>query len=300
VRRLRPDFGLNLRMMFSLLLLAALYLLFVWALLQSGMSFVGIVVIAGGLLLVQYYYSDQLILATMGARILKPGEDPDLEQMVARLAQLADIPTPRIALVRTDMPNAFATGRSPRHAVVAVTTGILQRLTPEELEAVLAHEVTHIHNHDMALITMASFFATIASYIVQMALWFMPLGGLGGGGFGGGRRNGNNAILVYLISFIVWIISFFLIRAFSRYREYAADRGSAILTGQPSQLMSALTKLQHMNRIPRRDLRHADTIQALFIVPAATQNAIYELFQTHPTLEHRLEHLRRIEAQLNQ
>ncbi len=298
MRRLRPDFGLNVRMLFSLLLLAALYTLFVWVLLRAGVGFLGVVVFAGGLLLVQYYFSDQLILASMGARILRSGEDPELEQMVARLAQLADIPTPRIAIMRTDMPNAFATGRSPRHAVVAVTTGLLQRLSPGEVEAVLAHEITHVHNRDMALITMASFFATIASYIVQMAFWFMPLGGFGGG-FGGNRRNGNNALLVYLASFIVWIISFFLIRAFSRYREYAADRGSAILTGQPSQLMSALVKLHQSSRIPRKDLRHAETLQALFIMPAATQSAIYELFQTHPTLEHRLEHLRRLEQEIN-
>jgi heat shock protein HtpX len=282
-------------MLFSLLLLAALYTLFVWVLARAGVGFFGVVVFAGGLLLVQYFFSDQLILATMGARMLRPGEDPELEQMVARLAQLADIPTPKIALVRTDMPNAFATGRSPRHAVVAVTTGLLQRLTPGEVEAVLAHEITHVHNRDMALITMASFFATIASYIVQMAFWFMPLGG----GFGGNRRDGNNAALVYLASFIVWIVSFFLIRAFSRYREYAADRGSAILTGQPSQLMSALVKLSQHSRIPRKDLRHAETLQALFIVPAATQSAIYELFQTHPTLEHRLDHLRQLEQEIN-
>ncbi len=294
MRRLRPDFGLNLRMLFSLLLLGALYTLFVWVLLQAGVGFLGVVVFAGGLLLVQYYFSDQLILATMGARILRPGEDPELEQMVARLAQLADIPAPKIALVRTDMPNAFATGRSPRHAVVAVTTGLVQRLTPGEIEAVLAHEITHVHNRDMALITMASFFATIASFIVQMAFWFMPIGG-----FGGNRRDGGNAALVYLASFIVWIISFFLIRAFSRYREYAADRGSAILTGQPAQLMSALVKLNQFSRIPRKDLRHAETLQALFIMPAATRSVLYELFQTHPTLEHRLDHLRRLEQEIN-
>ncbi|MDA8344546.1 MAG: zinc metalloprotease HtpX [Thermaerobacter sp.] len=291
MRRLRPDIGLNLRMTFSLMLLAALYLLFVVVLLRAGIGFLGIVVIAGGLLVVQYYFSDQLILMTMGAKILRPGEEPELQQMVGRLAQLADIPQPKVALVRTDMPNAFATGRDPRHAVVAVTTGLLQRLTDPEVEAVLAHEITHVHNRDMALMTMASFFATIASYIVQMAFWFMPLGG--------DRDEERNVLIVYLVSFIVWIVSFFLIRAFSRYREYAADRGSAILTGQPSQLMSALVKLHNASRIPRRDLRHTETLQALFIMPAVSKGSVYELFQTHPTLEHRLEHLRKLEQEIN-
>ncbi len=292
MRRLRPDIGLNLRMTFAIVLLAALYLLFVAVLLRAGIGFLGIVVIAGGLLLVQYYFSDQLILATMGARILRPGEEPELQDMVGRLAQLADIPQSKVAIVRTDMPNAFATGRNPHHAVVAVTTGLLQRLTGPEVEAVLAHEITHVHNRDMALMTMASFFATVASYIVQMAFWFMPFGG-------GDRDEERNVLLVYLVSFVVWIISFFLIRAFSRYREYAADRGSAILTGQPSQLMSALVKLHNASRIPRRDLRHADTLQALFIMPAVGKGSLYELFQTHPTLEHRLEHLRRLEQEIN-
>lgn len=291
MRRLRPDFGLNLRMSVSMVLLGALYVGFVWVLLRAGLGFVTVALVAGGLLLVQYFFSDRLILATMGAKILGRGELPDVQATVARLAALADVPVPRVAYVKTDMPNAFATGRSPQHAVVAVTSGLISRLSPEEVEAVLAHEITHVKNRDMALMTMASFFATVASYIVQMAFWFMPIGG--------DRDEESRMVLVYLVSLIVWIVSFFLIRAFSRYREYAADRGSAILTGQPSQLMSALTKLHRFGRIPRRDLRHTDAIQALFIVPTATKNSLYELFQTHPTLEHRLEHLRRIEAEIN-
>lgn len=291
MRRLRPDVGLTLRMSVSLFLLAALYLVFVLVLMRAGLGFLGIVVIAGGMLVVQYYFSDQLILVSSGARVLRPGEEPELQQLVGRLAQLADIPTPRVAIVPTDMPNAFATGRSPRHAVVAATTGLMQQLSEPELEAVLAHEITHVHNRDMALMTMASFFATVASFIVQMAFWFMPIGG--------DRDEEQSALLVYLVSLVVWIISFFLIRAFSRYREYAADRGSAILTGQPSQLMSALIKLHRAGRLPRRDLRQAEALQALFIVPTATKSSLYELFQTHPTLEHRIEHLRRIEAEMN-
>lgn len=291
MRRLRPDFGLNLRMSFSMVLLGALYVGFVWVLLRAGLGFVTVALVAGGLLLVQYFFSDQLILATMGAKIVGRGELPDVQATVARLSALADIPVPRVAYVRTDMPNAFATGRSPKHAVVAVTSGLISRLSPEEVEAVLAHEITHVKNRDMALMTMASFFATVASYIVQMAFWFMPMGG--------DREDESRAMLVYLASLLVWIISFFLIRAFSRYREYAADRGSAILTQSPSHLMSALVKLHQQSRVPRRDLRHAEQLNALFIVPTSTRNSLYELFQTHPTLEHRLAHLRRLEEDLN-
>ncbi|EQD28389.1 heat shock protein HtpX, partial [mine drainage metagenome] len=250
--------------------------------LHAGLGFFTVAVVAGGLLLVQYFFSDQLILATMGAKILGKGDLPDLQTTVARLAALADVPVPRVAYVQTDMPNAFATGRSPQHAVVAVTSGLLARLSPEEVEAVLAHEITHVRNRDMAMMTMASFFATVAAYIVQMAFWFMPMGG--------DREDESRVMLVYLASLIVWIISFFLIRAFSRYREYAADRGSAILTQAPSHLMSALVKLHQNSRIPRRDLRHAEQLNALFIMPAVGRNSMYELFQTHPTLEHRLEH----------
>lgn len=275
----------------SAVLLGALYVAFVWVLLRAGAGFFTVAIFAGGMLLVQYFFSDRLILATMGARILGPGELPEVQASVARLAALADIPVPRVAYMQTDMPNAFATGRSPQHAVVAVTSGLLSRLTPAEVEAVLAHEITHVVHRDMALMTMASFFATVASYIVQMAFWFLPIGG--------DREDESRTALVYLASLLVWIISFFLIRAFSRYREYAADRGSAILTQAPSHLMSALAKLSQAGRIPRQDLRHAEQLNALFIVPAVGRNSIYEIFQTHPTLEHRLEHLRRIEEDLN-
>ncbi len=295
-RRLPRDGSLTARLTLSYFFLAVLYLAFMWVLYRVGLGFLPMVVIAGGLLLVQYYYSDRMVLAAMGAREVRPQDLPDVHAMVERLAAQVDLPKPRIALMRTDMPNAFATGRDPSHAVVCVTTGILNRLTDPELEAVLAHELTHVKNRDMTIITMASFFATVASFIVQWAFMFMPYGGMGGGG----GRNRNNMGLVYLASILVWIISFFLIRAVSRYREYAADRGSAIITGAPSQLMSALQKISGvMGRIPTRDLRQVENMSALFIMPAVSRDSLLELFQTHPSLEHRLAALKRIEIEMN-
>lgn len=294
-RRLPRDGSLVARLTLSYFFLAVLYLAFMWVLYRVGLGLLPMVAIAGGLLLVQYYYSDRMVLSAMGAREVQPQDLPDVHTMVERLAAQVDLPKPRIALMRTDMPNAFATGRDPAHAVVCVTSGILARLNGPELEAVLAHELTHVKNRDMTIITMASFFATVASFIVQWAFMFMPYGGMGGGG-----RNRNNMGLVYLASILVWIISFFLIRAVSRYREYAADRGSAIITGAPSQLMSALQKISGvMSRIPTRDLRQVENMSALFIMPAVSRDSLLELFQTHPSLEHRLAALKRMEIAMN-
>jgi heat shock protein HtpX len=298
VNRLGRDTGLTIRMLISTMLLAALYLVFMIVLLNAGVGFIPVLFISGGMLLVQYYFSDQVVLLAVGARVVSPQEEPELHAIVERLAALADVPKPKVAVMRSPMANAFATGRNPRHAVVCVTTGLLNMLDDEELEAVLAHEMTHIRNHDMTIITMATFFATIAAFIVQWAFWFIPMGGFGGGF--GGRNQRDNTALVYLVSFLVYIISFFLIRAISRYREYAADRGSAILTGRPAALMSALMKISHTTgRIPNRDLRTMETVSALFIFPAVGRGSLMELFQTHPSLEHRIEYLRRLEAEMN-
>lgn len=292
--RLGRDFGLTVRMLFSMVLLAALYLLFMWVLLRAGLGYAPMILISGGMLLVQYFYSDKVVLLAMGAKEVSASQAPDLHAVIDKLAALADLPKPKVAYMDTQMPNAFATGRNPRHAVICVTRGLMDRLNKEELEAVLAHEMTHIKNHDMTIITMASFFATLAATIVQWAFFFIPMGG-----YGGGRNRNDNGMLVYLVSILVWIVSFFLIRAISRYREYAADRGSAVLTGSPSQLASALMKIsQVIDRIPNRDLRQTEAASALFIMPAVSRNSLMELFQTHPTLAHRLEHLRRLEKDL--
>ncbi|AKX93458.1 zinc metalloprotease HtpX [Neomoorella thermoacetica] len=295
-RQLGSDAGLTARMFLTMFLLAALYLFFLAVLWQAGVSYTGIIVFVAIMLGVQYYFSDRMVLWSMGAKEVSPREAPELHALVERLAALADLPKPRVAIVPTPMPNAFATGRNPANAVVAVTTGLMERLTPSELEAVLGHELTHVKNRDMTVLTLASFFATVASFIVQNFFYW-------GGAFGGGRDRDerNNIMLVYLASLVVWLVSYFLIRALSRYREFAADRGSAILTGSPGQLASALVKISgSMARIPTRDLRQAEAFNAFFIIPALNGNSIMELFSTHPSLERRLAYLRRLEQEMEE
>lgn len=292
-RQLGSDAGLTVRMFLTMFLLAAVYLFFLVVLWQAGVSYTGIIIFVGIMLAVQYYFSDRMVLWSMGAREVSPAEAPELHAMVERLAALADLPKPRVAIVDTPMPNAFATGRNPANAVVAVTTGILARLDPPELEAVLGHELSHIKNRDMTVLTLASFFATVASFIVQNFFYW-------GGVFGGRDRDErNNTMLVYLVSLVVWVLSYFLIRALSRYREFAADRGAAILTGAPGQLASALIKISNtMARVPERDLRQAEAFNAFFIIPALSGSSIMELFSTHPSLERRLAYLRRLEREM--
>ncbi len=297
-RRRMPgtDAGLVTRMFFVGFLLAAVYLLFMGVLFYARVPWPFILIFAGGGLLIQYFFSDKLALLSMGAHEVSADQAPELHGMVERLCQQMDLPRPRIAIADTDIPNAFATGRSPKHAVVCCTTGIMRRLNTDEMEAVLGHELTHVKNRDVAVITFASFFATIASFIMQWGFWL----GMMGGGRRRDRDSGNAFILVYLASILVWIISFFLIRALSRYRELAADRGSAIITGAPMNLESALMKISTgMARIPNEDLRSKETLNAFFIVPAIAGGAsLSELFSTHPSLERRIAQLQKIEAQL--
>ncbi len=298
-RRLHTDWQLQARMAFTMLLLALVYLFFANILLRSGVGLPAIALLVGGLALSQYYFSDRLVLASTRARLVRPGELPAVEDMLARLAAIANLPTPRLAVIDSAAPNAFATGRNPGHAVVAVTTGLLRQLPPAEVEAVLGHELTHVHNRDVAVMAMATFFATIAGFIVQNAFWIGMFGGGFGGGMGGGRRNRGDAFgIVFLVSALVAVVSFFLISALSRYREYAADRGSALLTGQPGTLASALVRISGADqRIPTEDLRRMQPAAALCISPVR-RAAFGELLMTHPSLEHRLTHLRRIEQEL--
>ena len=210
--------------------------------------------------------------------------------MITRLCALADLPKPQIAIVRTEVPNAFATGRSPNKAFIAVTTGILNKLFPAEFEAVLAHELSHV-NRDMAVMTIASFISTVAFYFVRYSLYF----NIGGDR----RREGGSIVLVWLVSIAVWIISFLLIRALSRYREYSADRGSAIITGQPSDLASALMKISGlMDRVPDEDLRQMEGMNAFFIIPAISGSSIMNLFSTHPSVEKRIEKLEKMQREM--
>ncbi|NLW07011.1 MAG: zinc metalloprotease HtpX [Clostridia bacterium] len=292
-RQLGSDAGLVSRMFLTMFLLAALYLFFLVVLWQSGMSYSGIIIFVGAMLFFQYYYSDRMVLWSMRAREVSAREAPELHAMVERLASLADLPKPRIAIVPSSIPNAFATGRNPASAVVAVTTGIMELLDRQELEAVLAHEMSHIRNRDVAVMTLASFFATIASFIMRHFLYW-------GGAFGGqDRDNRGGAMVVYMVSLLVWLISFFLIRALSRYREFAADRGAAILTGAPGQLASALMKISgSMTRIPEKDLREAGAFNAFFIIPALKGGSLMELLSTHPSLERRLAYLRKLEQEM--
>ena len=297
-RRIGNDFGLTARMFLTMFLLAIVYLFFIAVLAKLGISLLLIVPIALVLLLLQYYYSDRLILMSLGAREVSEQEAPQLHQIVSRLAQTTGIPKPRVAIIDTPVPNALATGRDPNHALVAVTTGITQQLNEPELEAVIAHELSHVIHRDMRVMAMASFFATVASFIVQMGMW----GGVYGGGYGGRDRrdNGNAFIFVFLVSAAVWAISFVLIRTLSRYREYAADRGSALITREPSNLASALMKISGtMQRIPDRDLRQVEAANSLMLFPVAHKGSLSEIFSTHPSLEHRLARLQAMEAELS-
>ncbi|MBI2849259.1 MAG: zinc metalloprotease HtpX [Chloroflexi bacterium] len=293
-RKWYRDVGLSTRMFICMFLLAAVYLLFLTVLLAVGVDYLSLIIIALVLLGIQYYLSDRLVLWSLGAKEVSPTEAPDLHAMVDRLVALADLPKPRLAIVRRDIPNALATGRNPKHAVVAVTSGLLERLEQQEVEAVLAHELSHVKNRDVMVITLASFFSTVAALIMRSSMFM---------GFGYGRRrdrNGGQAIvLIYIASIMVWLISFFLIRALSRYRELAADRGSAILTGAPSQLASALVKISGVvQRIPERDLREVEGMNAFFIIPALRGASFFELLSTHPSLERRLKQLKRLEQEM--
>jgi len=290
------DTQLSIRMFIVMFLLTAVYLAFLWVLWEAGVGMVTLIFIAAIMAGVQYFMSDKLVLWSAGAHIVSPEQAPELHSMVERLAAMADLPKPQVAIMDTPMPNAFATGRSPSHSVVAVTTGLLNRLDANEIESVLAHELTHIKNRDVMVITIASFLSTVAFLVMRMFMF-------SGMGYGYGRRrdrdSGSAILLVYLAALVVWVVSYLLIRALSRYREYAADRGSAIITGAPSELASALIKISGvMQRIPERDLREAQGMNAFFIVPALTGASFIELFSTHPSLEHRLERLAKLEQQM--
>lgn len=298
VRRIPgADKGLMTRMALVMFLLLVVYAVFSFVLWAIFRSFILIAIIDIAFLFAQYWFSDKLALMSMRAREVSPAERPALHAIVERLAQQMDLPKPRIYVADTDIPNAFATGRNPAHAVVCVTTGIERRLTPEEMEAVIGHELTHVKNRDVMVITFASFFATVAATLMRWMFWVSLFSG------GDRRRRDDGAsafAIVYLVSLLVWVISFFLIRALSRYRELAADRGSAIVTGAPSHLASALIKISNgMARIPDQDLRTTQALNAFFIVPALAGGAsLGELFSTHPSLERRLAQLQKIQAEL--
>ncbi|MFI1102180.1 zinc metalloprotease HtpX [Streptomyces melanogenes] len=296
IGRFQPDRQLTARMLVTLFLLGLLYVGFVAALLVLLKSTLLVVVIAAALLLGQYWFSDRIALYAMRGRLVTREEQPRLHGVIDRLCATADMPVPRVALADTDLPNAFATGRNADHAVVCVTTGLLRRLEPEELEGVLAHELSHVAHRDVAVITVASFLGVIAGLIVRFAFYSQM--------FGGRRRGDQNTfavlVAVMAVSAAVYALSFLLIRALSRYRELAADRAAALLTGRPSALASALTKLDgDIARIPSKDLRTAGAFNAFYFVPALGAGAkLSRLLSTHPSLEQRLDGLAKISAEL--
>ena len=301
------DAGLSIRMLATSALLGLLYVGFAVVLFQVlNVGLAPMLVIVIGIAALQYYTSDKLALAASGAKIVSAEEAPDLHAMVERLCAMADLPKPRIAVVDSPVPNAFATGRNPKHAAVAVTSGIWHRLEPQELEAVLAHELSHIANRDVLIMTVASFFAMLAAMLTRFGLYAGMWGGGFGGGFGGGgnrSNNGNNQVPIWLIVFavsvITYAISFILIRMISRYREYAADRGSALITGAPENLMSALQKIASgITQIPQQDLRAVAGMNAFFIVPTNWRTQMGELFMDHPPMEKRLAALAAISREM--
>jgi heat shock protein HtpX len=286
------DTGLQARIVLTFFLLGAVYIVLLGVLFAAGAGFALIVGVAVVLFLFQVFASDKIALASLGARQVTPQEAPELHAMVERLCVQADLPKPRLAVVESQMPNAFAMGRSQKAATVVVTTGIMALLTPAELEGVLAHELTHVINRDVMVMTLASFGAALASLILQFGFLF-------GGGSQSDDDDGPSAIVVFLVAGVVYVVSFLLMQALSRYREFAADRGAAVLTGRPSALASALLKISgQMQRVPQRDLRAASELNAFFIIPAGAKTSMANLFSTHPPVEQRIARLQRLEQQL--
>lgn len=288
---------------FTIFLIGLLYVVFISLLIAIGVQSITVIIIAAALLFSQYYFSDKIALYSMGARIVTREQAPELHAIVDRLVAMADMPKPRVAIADIDMPNAFATGRSPKAAVVCATTGLLRRLDTQEVEAVLAHELSHVAHKDVAVMTIASFLGMVAGFLTRIALWSGMF--MGGGNSRGNNNSNSNAaaieLAVVLVSAIIYAISFLLTRALSRYRELSADRSGAILIGRPSMLASALIKVSgEIGRIPTRDLRSASAFNAFYFAPALTQGvSLGNLVSTHPTLEKRLEQLSKLEEQMN-
>ena len=295
----RRDNGLTIRMILSFAILALLYIIFLTVLrVYLGLGFVPITIIASLMILAQWYFSDKIVLWSSGAKVVTRDQFPKLHDMVERIVARNNLPKPKIAVINTNMPNAFATGKWRKSSVVAVTTGLMDILEdPEELEGVIAHELTHIRNRDVLVLTLASVFSTVAWYLMQFGFY----GGLHGGmGYGRDRNSGGTMIIVIVVSVLVWIISFLIIRAIARYREFSADRGAAQMTGKPVKLANALMKISGtMRRVPTKDLRQVEGLNAFFIIPAISGSTIGNLFSTHPPTEKRVQKLMEMEASMS-
>jgi heat shock protein HtpX len=296
--KIETDHKLNVRMFITGLALVALYAIIVSVMLSLGVSVVLVVIIAAALIFSQYYFSDKIAMFSMQAHEVTPEQEPKLHEIVDRLCLLANMEKPRVGVSEMDMPNAFATGRNPKHAVICATRGIMRRLNDEELEAVLAHELSHVAHRDVAIMTIASGVGMLAGLVGRIALFGTMFGG------GGRGRGGQNIILLELatmvLSVVIYLVAFLLTMALSRYRELAADRSGAILIGKPSVLASALVHVTgDMGRIPRTDLRKAEGMNAFFFAPALAGGTAATLFSSHPSLEKRLDQLNKLEKELN-
>ena len=286
-------------MVLSFAILGLLYIVFLSVLAYIGLGFLPITIIALIMIMAQWYFSDKIVMWSAGAKVVTREQFPELHNLVERIVARNNLPKPKIAVINSRMPNAFATGKGPKSSVVAVTTGLMDTLNTEELEGVIAHELTHIRNRDVLVLTLASLFSTVAWYLMQFGFY----GGLYGGGMGyGGNRNNNSGgamIIVIAVALLTWVVSFLIIRAISRYREFAADRGSAQMTGKPIELANALMKISGtMRNVPTRDLRQEEGLNAFFIVPALSGSTIGNLFSTHPPIQKRVQKLMEMEASM--
>jgi heat shock protein HtpX len=296
--KIESDHGLNIRMFVTGLLLVLLYAIIITVLIRVGVAYGFVIVIAFALIFSQYFFSDKIAMFSMHAHEVTPAQEPRLHEIVDRLCALANMEKPRVGVAEIDIPNAFATGRSPKHAVICATRGIMSRLNDEELEAVLAHELSHVAHRDVAVMTIASGVGMLAGLVSRIAMWGAILGG------GGRGRNGQNIVLLemvtWIVSLVIYVIAYLLTMALSRYRELAADRSGAILIGKPSVLASALVHITgDLGKIPRTDLRKSEGMNAFFFVPALASGTAASLFSTHPSLEKRLDQLNKLERELN-
>ena len=291
--RLKRDFGLSARMILSFIILGILYVLFLSVLHYLGIGYIPLVIIASAMILAQWYFSDKIVLWTSGAKIVSKDDYPKLHEIIERLASKNGIPKPKVAVVNTQVPNAFATGKSPKSSLVAVTSGILNLLDDDELEAVIGHELTHVRSRDILVLTLASVFSTVAWYLAQFGFF--------GGIQSRNRDSAGTTVIVIVVAVVTWIVSFLIIRAISRYREYAADRGGAEMTGNPDKLADALLKISgKMNNIPTKEIERVQKLNAFFIIPALSGNSIANLFSTHPPVEKRVAKLREMKTGMGQ
>src|SRR5215208_4575856 len=299
----KRDTGLTARMIISFAILTIIYIIFLSVLAYVGVSAIAIAVIAGIMILAQWYFSDKIVLWSTGAKVVSSEQFPELHDLIERIVARNNLSKPRVAVINTRIPNAFATGKTPKSSIVAVTTGLMDQLDAEELEGVIAHELAHIKNRDVLVLTLASLFSMMAWYLMRFGMFGGMYGG-GGGMYGGHGRRGNEGggamLLILLVAIVTWIVSFLIIRAISRYREYVADRDGALITGKPSKLASALLKISGtMKRIPTRDLREVEGMNAFFIIPAISGDALTSLFSTHPPVDQRVKKLMEMEAAMS-